>query len=205
MRRASNSLMLILFVIILSLKKEIFSTSRDVEGECERRCPKKLTVVQRRQLCNSNTSSTLLGEKEFYLSSGHNSIGPAICANLAVDILHLSFEDILVLCSQSTSAAPVHCLNMIDAKYRSNYGIGLCKSSHTSIRGECFKLLMSFNSGMFSGWQKSLNVEEVFDFCMEVDEKASDKGPILCMTAVKETSLMPANLALDICKLSVHM
>eukprot|EP01036_Dinobryon_divergens_P029658 gene29658-38784_t len=64
---------------------------------------------------------------------------------------------------------------------------------------------MSFNSGMFSGWQKSLNVEEVFDFCMEVDEKASDKGPILCMTAVKETSLMPANLALDICKLSVHM
>ena len=205
MRTSVKSLMLILFIFILTLKKGIFTASRDVEGECERRCPKKLTHVQRRQLCNSNSSSPLLGDKEYYSSSDHSSIGPAICANLAVDILHLSFEDILVLCNQSTSAAPVHCLNMIDAKYRSNYGIDLCRSSHTSIRGECFKLLMSFNSGIFSGWQKSLNVEEVFDFCMEVDEKANDKGPILCMNAVKDTSLMPASLALDICKLSVHM
>ena len=203
MRVSKIHVLLSFQIILILLKKEIFTESRDVEGECERRCPKKLTLVQRKQLCNSDvTSSSLLGDKESNIQS---SIGPAICANLAVDVMHLSFEDILVLCNQSTSAAPVHCLNMIDAKYRSNYGITLCKSSHTSIRGECFKLLMSFNSGIFTGWQKSLNAEEIFDFCVEVDEKANDKGPILCMNAVKETGLMSASLALDICKLSVHV
>ena len=127
MRVSKIHILLSFLMILMLLKKEIFTESRDVEGECERRCPKRLTLAQRRQLCNSDvTSSSLLGEKE---SSIQSSIGPAICANLAVDVMHLSFEDILVLCNQSTSAAPVHCLNMIDAKYRSNYGITLCKSS----------------------------------------------------------------------------
>lgn len=156
-----------------------------VDDECQKRVPPSYTVAQKKQLC------TQLPDK---LQS--SIIGPAICSSVAKQLLggNVKFDVILQLCQGASSAAPVQCYDKLDSlgsSLKSKYGVQLCANVETTLPGECFA-----ETNAYSGTNNKLKVEALLSFCTSLE----DRAPLLCLQAVKDTTLLPLSQALDVCK-----
>jgi hypothetical protein len=87
--------LILLIIAIQTISSGIVVVSQAI-NECERRLPNSYTKPQKQQLCRKD-----------------DSLGPAICASLAKQILHVKFEVILELCQDATSSAPVQCMSSL--------------------------------------------------------------------------------------------
>lgn len=170
---------LILLIIAILTSNSIVVLSQAIT-ECERRLPNSYTKPQKQQLCR-------------YDDGG--SLGPAICASLAKQILHVKFEVILELCQDATSSAPVQCMNSLDNKASNQYGISICKHATSKLPGECFMDISSFH-GTSSSSSNKVKPEQTISFCTDL----VDRAPLLCIHAVRNTSLLPIHQALDYCR-----
>lgn len=158
-----------------------------INEECEKRVPSSYTAAQKRQLCTAIEGS----------AGSVNSIGPAICASVAKQVLHGSpkFETILQLCQGASSAAPVQCYEKMEATgsaLRNNYALDLCARAESTLPGECFADINGY-----SGTTNKVKPEVLSEFCRSL----VDRAPLLCVQAVKDTGLLPVPQALAECAL----
>lgn len=166
--------LILLIIAIQTISSGIVVVSQAI-NECERRLPNSYTKPQKQQLCRKD-----------------DSLGPAICASLAKQILHVKFEVILELCQDATSSAPVQCMSSLDNKASNQYGISICKHATSKLPGECFMDISSF-PGTSSNKVKP---EHTISFCTDL----VDRAPLLCIHAVRNSSLLPIHQALDYCR-----
>lgn len=164
-----------LILLIIALQTSSSVVVSQAITECERRLPNSYTKPQKQQLCRHD-----------------DSLGPAICASLAKQILHVKFEVILELCQDATSSAPVQCMSSLDNKASNQYGISICKHAISKLPGECFMDISSF-PGTSSNKVKP---EQTISFCTDL----VDRAPLLCIHAVRNSSLLPIHQALDYCR-----
>lgn len=159
---------LLLFILVNNCTSQVIT-------ECEKRLPNSYTKVQKQQLCQFTSN---------------NFIGPAICATVAKQILHLKFEMILELCKYARSSAPVQCMNTLDSKSSNLHGIELCKDQTSTLSAECYMEISNLSSN------KLLKLESIVSFCKELN----DRSPLLCIQAVKNTTLVPIHHSIEYCK-----
>lgn len=150
-------------------------SSDQQKSECEKRVISSFTVAQAKQLCEDAPAG---------------AIGPAICASVAKQVLHAKFEVALELCQGSISAAPAQCMSKLDVTTRNKHGLTLCQGAVSSLPAECYNELVSY-----AGGRGSIKTDEIISFCHDIE----DPAPILCMHAVKSTSLVPLHQALFPC------
>lgn len=151
---------------------------QDKITECEKRSHSSFNPAQKQQLCSTK---------------GQYSIGPAVCASVAKNVLHFKFEDILELCRDSVSASPAQCMNKLDVSLRGKYGAELCRGAGSTLPAECFKELLAMK-----GTSDRVKNQAV-DFC----KKLEDRAPLLCMHAISLTALLPLHQALSVCNESI--
>lgn len=155
-----------------------------INEECEKRVPSSFTAPQKRQLC-----APLEG------TNSKGSIGPAICASVAKQMLHGSpkFDTILQLCQGATSAAPVQCYDKMDSvgnALKNKYALELCARAESTLPGECFADINGY-----SGTSNKVKPEALLEFCRGLE----DRAPLLCVQAVKDMGLLPVPQALPEC------
>ena len=166
------------------------ATSKPIVNEdCVKRVPSSFTAAQKNQICSSTSDGSRPG----------SSIGPAICASVAKQMLHgnSKFEIILQLCQGASSAAPVQCYGKMEAAgntLKGKYGLELCVGADSTLPGECFAEINSY-----TGTNNKVKPEVLLDFCKSL----VDRAPLLCVQAVKDTSLVAVPQSLDMCAMVV--
>jgi hypothetical protein len=153
--------------------------------ECEKRVPSSYTAAQKRQLCTAIEG----------LTGSDNSIGPAICASVAKQVLHGSpkFDTILQLCQGASSAAPVQCYDKMESTgstLKGKYALDLCTRADSTLPGECFAEINGY-----SGSANKVKPDALSEFCRSLEDRAG----LLCVQAVKETGILPVPQALSEC------
>lgn len=177
-------LRLLFIVILVQCCTFAGADSAAPDGECQKRVPNSYTALQKNQLCLKP------------LGRAHpTTIGPAICASVAKQLLHgnVKFETILQLCQGATSASPVQCYDKMDnvgSSSKAKYGVELCAHVENTLPGECFATVSSY-----PGSSSKVKPEVILSFCKALE----DRAPLLCLQAVKDTNLIPIAQALDIC------
>mmetsp|Transcript_19725 Transcript_19725/g.32966 ORF Transcript_19725/g.32966 Transcript_19725/m.32966 type:complete len:1119 (+) Transcript_19725:127-3483(+) len=148
-------------------------------SECQKRLSSSFTASQKQQLCAETT---------------HNDIGPAMCAAAAKQLLNMNFDNTLQLCLGAESAAPAQCMSKMNKNQRAKNGISLCKGAKSTLPGTCYNEISGY-----PGTKNQVKPELLEDFCLSLE----DEAPLLCIRAVKDTSLMPVTQAIEVCAVSV--
>lgn len=177
--------MLLQLLVLLSLLPLAFSASvAQSEEECQKRVPSSFTAAQKKLLCSPIPDRPQV-----------STIGPAICASVAKQLLHgtVKFESILLLCQGASSAAPVQCYNKLESvgsSLKAKYGVDLCARVENTLPGECFAEVYAY-----SGTNNKLKPDSLMSFCKSLE----DRAPLLCLHAVRDTSMLPLSQALELC------
>jgi hypothetical protein len=183
--------LLVVFVLLCSVAGKVASPVKPTQKaplpsneDCEKRVPSSYTAVQKKQLC------TPLADVP-----QQSTIGPAICASVAKQMLHgnAKFEMILQLCQGASSAAPVQCYDKLDSvgsTLKNKFGLDLCARADSTLPGECFSEVSAF-----SGTNNKVKPEVLSEFCRSLE----DRAPLLCVHAVKETGMAALPQAIEVC------
>jgi hypothetical protein len=152
--------------------------------DCEKRVPSSYTAAQKKQLCTPLEDVPQ-----------QSTIGPAICASVAKQMLHgnAKFEMILQLCQGASSAAPVQCydkLESVGSTLKNKFGLELCARADSTLPGECFSEVSAF-----SGTNNKVKPEVLSEFCRALE----DRAPLLCLHAVKDTGMAALPQAIEVC------
>lgn len=177
-------LRLLLVVILVQCYATASADNATSDEECQKRIPNSYTAVQKNQLCMKIPGRP-----------NPTTIGPAICASVAKQLLHgnVKFETILQLCQGATSAAPIQCYDKMDSvgsSSKTKYGVELCAQAESTLPGECFATVSSY-----SGTSSKVKPEVLMSFCKVLE----DRAPLLCLQAAKDANLVSITQALDMC------
>ena len=170
-----SSMFLLLLVFLLLFYNEHGWASGNHNNECEKRCHINLTAKQKSLLCEGQAS----GE-----------VGPALCSQVAKDILRLQFDDVYRLCYGALSVMPSSCLKMLhDASSGRNQppgkrkrpisstslrgldGISLCRQANSTNPARCMIDLLSY-TGTNSLTAPAVATTTLVDYCREMDDLA---------------------------------
>ena len=166
--------LLLLVLLLLFSYHERGCASGNNNNECEKRCHINLTAKQKSQLCEGQAQ----GE-----------VGPALCSQVAKDILRLQFDDVYRLCFGASSVMPAQCVKTLqDASSGRNQppgkrkrpvsstslrgldGISLCRQANSTNPARCMIDLLSY-TGTNSLAAAAL-ASTLLEYCREVDDLA---------------------------------
>ena len=137
---------------------------------CVSSAPKSWTQEQKHSFCEATSPS------------GWN--GPIECALQARSDLKLKFDDVYLLCVDSSNLFPVMCMNSLSKKERELYGVSLCTRAVSDATANCWHDL-----GQYKGKHKISDTSEIINFCRELD----GIGPQYCVrTAHQVVGITPA-------------
>lgn len=144
-------------------------------NEYEKRCHINLTAKQKSLLCEGQAPG---------------GVGPALCSQVAKDILRLQFDDVYRLCYGALSVMPSSCLKMLqDASSGRNQppgkrkrpisstslrgldGISLCRQANSTNPARCMMDLLSY-TGTHSLAAPAVASSTLVDYCREMDDLA---------------------------------
>ena len=167
--------MVLLLFFLLLFYYDCGIASGNNKNECEKRCHINLTSKQKAQLCEGQSA----GE-----------VGPALCSQVAKDILRLQYDDVYRLCYGATSVMPAQCVKTLQdvssgrnqpqpppgqrkrtvspTSLRGLDGISLCRLANSTNPARCMVDLLSY-TGTNSLASPAL-ASTLVEYCREVDD-----------------------------------
>lgn len=152
-----------------------------IQLDCEKRAHSSLTHEQRKALCAN-------AYEEY-------SVGPAACSIMAKDILHFKFDEMLKLCKESKSAAPVECVMKLESRLRGTpLAYDLCTRASTVFPSECFMQISLLRKS-----NKKIKDEQIIEFCKGME----DKAPMNCLMMSQNSTSLSLETAMSLCKAAI--